>query len=168
MGRHMRRPMGHRGRTRLSADIMSPTGQMSRKRPGGAGTWRNGRSRVDDLQEWPFGCFTLVPVDAAGSPRKVPGNSHCPRPLFRLYVACAEGDHASESALSERQRALLERLAAGEGPADSAPGDWRSALRDHGPRNARRGGGEARAEVTEASRFYLRHAQGQTHSRVGP
>lgn len=26
-----------------------------------------------DLCQWPFGCFTLMPVDTAGSPRKVPG-----------------------------------------------------------------------------------------------
>jgi hypothetical protein len=36
-------------------------------------TCGNGRSRGADLCEWAFGCFTPVPVDTAGSPRKVPG-----------------------------------------------------------------------------------------------
>lgn len=61
---------------------------------------------------------------------------------------------------NERQRALLERLAAGEEhPAAWAPGDWRSAyaLRDRGLLRISRGGGEALVEVTEDGRYFLRH-----------
>lgn len=61
---------------------------------------------------------------------------------------------------NERQRALLERLAAGEEhPAAWTPGDWRSAyaLRDRGLLRVSRGGGEALVEVTEDGRYYLRH-----------
>jgi hypothetical protein len=63
------------------------------------------------------------------------------------------------SALNERQRALLERLAAGEEPGAWAPGDWRSAfaLRDRGLLRVSRGNGDVHAEVTEVGRFYLRH-----------
>ncbi|MDX2960164.1 hypothetical protein [Streptomyces acidiscabies] len=62
---------------------------------------------------------------------------------------------------NERQRALLERLAAGEEPGAWAPGDWRSAyaLRDRGLLTVDKGGGAARAEITEAGRFYLRHGR---------
>jgi hypothetical protein len=62
------------------------------------------------------------------------------------------------SALNERQRALLERVAAGEEPGAWSPGDWRSAyaLRDRGLLAVGRAGGHGRAEVTEAGRFYVR------------
>lgn len=62
---------------------------------------------------------------------------------------------------NERQRALLERLAAGEEPGAWAPGDWRSAyaLRDRGLLTVDKGGGAARVEVTDAGRFYLRHGR---------
>ncbi|WP_327745304.1 hypothetical protein [Streptomyces europaeiscabiei] len=63
------------------------------------------------------------------------------------------------SALNERQRVLLERLAAGEEPGAWAPGEWRSAyaLRDRGLLTVSRGGDEVRIAVTETGRFYLRH-----------
>jgi hypothetical protein len=69
------------------------------------------------------------------------------------------------SALNERQRALLKRLAAGEDPAAWAPGDWRSAhaLRDRGLLTLRRSGGKVHAEVTDAGRFYLRHGHHPDH-----
>ncbi|MFJ9559456.1 hypothetical protein ACIRQQ_05365 [Streptomyces fuscichromogenes] len=59
---------------------------------------------------------------------------------------------------NERQRALLERIAAGEEPGTWTPGEWRSAyaLRDRGLLTVDKGDGAARAEVTEAGRFYLR------------
>jgi hypothetical protein len=139
---------------------------MSRKGPANAVTCRDGQSRVADLHEWPFGCFTFVPVDAAASPRKAPGNSHCPSPLFRLCAGHARARCGLVfvhrwSALNERQRALLERLAAGEDPAAWEPGGRRSAhaLRDRGLLNVTRAGGEARAEATEAGRFHLRHGR---------
>ncbi|MFD4510828.1 hypothetical protein [Streptomyces sp. NPDC058457] len=67
---------------------------------------------------------------------------------------------------NERQRALLERIAAGEEPGAWAPGDWRSAyaLRDRGLLAVDKGGGAARAEVTEAGRFYLRHGGYPDHT----
>ncbi|MFE9449767.1 hypothetical protein [Streptomyces sp. NPDC006739] len=63
------------------------------------------------------------------------------------------------SAPNERQRTLLERIAVGEEPGAWAPGEWRSAyaLRDRGLLTVDKGHGAARAEVTEAGRFYLRH-----------
>ncbi|WP_343240084.1 hypothetical protein [Streptomyces sp. SID12488] len=63
------------------------------------------------------------------------------------------------SVLNERERVLLERLAAGEEPGAWAPGEWRSAhaLRDRGLLTISRSGGDVRIEVTEAGRFYLRH-----------
>ncbi|MFD3805921.1 hypothetical protein ACFWTC_20430 [Streptomyces sp. NPDC058619] len=63
--------------------------------------------------------------------------------------------------MNERQRALLERLAAGESPGALAPGEWRSvyALRDRGLLTVSKRGGDAHVEVTEASRFYLRHGR---------
>lgn len=69
----------HRGVARqvtLSADPLSPAGQMSRKRPGSAATCRDEEDFVADLCESSFSCFMLVPVDEAGSPRKVPEDSH--------------------------------------------------------------------------------------------
>ncbi|AJC60656.1 hypothetical protein GZL_08108 [Streptomyces sp. 769] len=56
------------------------------KRPGGPVTCCDGWMQGADLCICPFGRFTVMPVDAAGSPRKVPGDSHCRRPLFRLYA----------------------------------------------------------------------------------
>lgn len=65
------------------------------------------------------------------------------------------------SALNERQRALLDRLAAGEDPVAWLPGEWRSAyaLRDRGLLKVRRGDEEVHVEVTEAGRFYLLHGR---------
>ncbi|GAB2901731.1 hypothetical protein GCM10027074_78560 [Streptomyces deserti] len=62
---------------------------------------------------------------------------------------------------NERQRALLERLVAGEEPGAWAAGEWRSAyaLRDRGLLTVDKGGGAVRVEVTEAGRFYLRHGR---------
>jgi hypothetical protein len=54
-----------------------PHGELSRKRPDDPVTWNAGRLRVTDVRRWPFGCLTLVLVDAAGSPRKVPQSSRC-------------------------------------------------------------------------------------------
>ncbi|MFH9968503.1 transposase [Streptomyces mirabilis] len=54
-----------------------PHGELSRKRPDDPVTWNAGRLRVADVRRWPFGCLTLVLVDAAGSPRKVPQGSRC-------------------------------------------------------------------------------------------
>jgi hypothetical protein len=51
--------------------------QMSRKRAANAVTCRDEWLMTADLGEWPFGCFTFVQVDGAGSPREVPENSHC-------------------------------------------------------------------------------------------
>lgn len=71
------------------------------------------------------------------------------------------GVRASVSALNERQRALLERLAAGEEPGAWAPGEWHSvyALRDRGLLTRSKSGGDVHVEVTEAGRFYLRHGR---------
>ncbi len=63
------------------------------------------------------------------------------------------------SALCERQRALLERVAAGEEePGAWSLADWRSAyaLRDRGLLTVGRAGGHGHAEVTDAGRFYVR------------
>ncbi|WP_274563320.1 hypothetical protein [Streptomyces spiramyceticus] len=63
--------------------------------------------------------------------------------------------------MKERQRALLQRLAAGEEPGAWAPGEWRSAyaLRDRGLLTVSKSGGHAHVEVAEAGRFYLRHCR---------
>ncbi|MDX2908121.1 hypothetical protein [Streptomyces griseiscabiei] len=62
---------------------------------------------------------------------------------------------------NERQRELLERLATGEESGALTPRDWRSAyaLRDRGLLTVDKGGGAARAEITEAGRFYVRHGR---------
>lgn len=62
-----------------------PADQMSRKRPGSPVTCRFWWLKVADLRVWSFGCFRVVPVDAAESPRKVPEGSHGPRTTFRFY-----------------------------------------------------------------------------------
>lgn len=138
---------------------------MSRKGPASSVTCCYGRSWAADLRKWPFGSFTLVSVDAAESPRKVPENSHYPQPLFRfhagLWARCGLVSVHRWSALNELQHALLERLAAGEDPAAWDPGDWRSAyaLCNRGLLSVRRRGGEVCAEVTEAGRFYFQHGR---------
>lgn len=50
----------------------SRTGNLSRERPVNPVTCCDERLRAADLDEWSFGCFTLVRVDAAGSPREAP------------------------------------------------------------------------------------------------
>ena len=77
-------PMGCRGWAARCAGLLVPDGQLSRKRPANAVTCGVLLTQVVDLHECPFGCFTLVLPDAAGSPRKVPENSHGQEPLFRL------------------------------------------------------------------------------------
>lgn len=77
--------MGRRGQATLSADLLSRADQMSRKRPASAVTCRDGCTMADDLREWSFGSFTIVPFDGARSPRKVPEGSHCRRCLSALY-----------------------------------------------------------------------------------
>ena len=67
----------HAGQTGIGGS----SAQMSRKRPANAVTCDVWPSQGIDLHERPFGCFTLVLADAAGSPRKVPegtptGRSH--------------------------------------------------------------------------------------------
>lgn len=74
--------MGRRGQATLSADLMSRADQMSRKRPASAVTCRDGCKMADDLREWSFGSFTIVPFDGARSPRTVPEGSHCRRVSF--------------------------------------------------------------------------------------
>jgi hypothetical protein len=49
---------------------------MSRKRPASAVTCHDEVLLVADLRKWSFICFTFVPADGAGSPRKVPEGSH--------------------------------------------------------------------------------------------
>jgi hypothetical protein len=63
--------------------------------------------------------------------------------------------------LNERQRALLERLAAGEKTGAWASGEWRSAyaLRDRGLLTVGKSGEDIHVEVTAAGRFYLRHGR---------
>lgn len=60
---------------------------MSRKRPGSPVTCRFWWLKAPDLRVWSFGCFRVVPVDAAESPRKVPGGSHGSHP-----TTAARGD----------------------------------------------------------------------------
>jgi hypothetical protein len=69
---HPFRPASPQGRE----DAAAPPSQMSRKRPASAVTCHDEGELVADLREWSFGCFTLVPVGEAGSPRKVPEDFH--------------------------------------------------------------------------------------------
>lgn len=79
--------------------------------------------------------------------------------MQRQGARCGLGFVHRWSALNERQRALLERLAAGEEPGAWVAGEWRSAyaLRDRGLLTVSKSGGEAHVEVTDVGRFYLRH-----------
>lgn len=76
-------------------------------------------------------------------------------------VRCGLGFVHRWSALNERQRVLLERLAAGEESGAWVPGEWRSAyaLRDRGLVTVRKSGGDVHVEVTEAGRSYLQHGR---------
>ncbi|WP_260476342.1 citrate/2-methylcitrate synthase [Streptomyces sp. WAC 06783] len=56
------------------------------KKPGGPVTCRDGRPEGADLLRWSFGCFTAIPIHAAGSPRKVPEGSQRLRSFFRLHA----------------------------------------------------------------------------------
>lgn len=56
--------------------------QMSRKRLASAVTCCDGPLRVADLRKLSFSCFTLVPVDAVGSPREVPEAAHAAESLL--------------------------------------------------------------------------------------
>ncbi|SCK59362.1 hypothetical protein YWIDRAFT_03686 [Streptomyces sp. SceaMP-e96] len=42
--------------------------EMSRKGPGSPVTCRDGLLCSGDLRTYPFGCFTLMPIDTGGSP----------------------------------------------------------------------------------------------------
>lgn len=64
--------------------------QMSRKRPASFVTCGDERDEVADLGEWSFSCFTLLSVDAAESPRKVPGDSQRQRVIFPPCMSCAD------------------------------------------------------------------------------
>lgn len=143
----------------LNAGPPDRADQMFRKRPAGPVTCCAWLVRSSELRKYPFGCFAVRPVDAAGSPRKVPEHSHRLQPLFRLYVKCGAGIRASVVAPERKAMQLLERFAAGEKSGAWAAGDWRSAygLRDRGLLTARRGGGDAQVEATEVGRFYLWH-----------
>ena len=59
---------------------------MSRKRPASAVTCHDEGELVADLREWSFSCFMLVPVDEAGSPRKVPEDSGFSRTRRRIRM----------------------------------------------------------------------------------
>ncbi len=62
-------------------------------------TWNAGRLRVTDVRRWPFGCLTLVLVDAAGSPRKVP--TRVPAALGR-HARIPSGGHRPGDANGRR------------------------------------------------------------------
>lgn len=97
-----------------------------------------------------------VPEKSQGTPT---ADGHSFGSMQGEGVRCGLGLVHWRSALNERQRVLLERLAAGEEPRAWAPGEWRSAyaLRDRGLLMVSKSGGDAHVEVTEAGRFYLRH-----------
>ncbi len=99
--------------------------------------------------------------EVPGKSQRTPtGGSHSFGSVQGVRARCGLVIVDRRSDPNERQRALLERLAAGEEyPAAWAPGDWRSAyaLRDRGLLRISRGGGEALVEVTEDGRYYLRH-----------
>ncbi|QUW90061.1 hypothetical protein KE639_01237 [Streptomyces sp. V17-9] len=107
-------------------------------------------------------CSLMRPEVPGKSQRTPTGRSHSFGSVQGIRVRCGLVLVDRRSGPNERQRALLERLAAGEEhPAAWAPGEWRSAyaLRDRGLLRINRGGGEALVEVTEDGRYYLRHGR---------
>lgn len=107
-------------------------------------------------------CSLMRPEVPGKSQRTPTGRSHSFGSVQGIRVRCGLVLVDRRSGPNERQRALLERLAAGEEhPAAWAPGEWRSAyaLRDRRLLRINRGGGEALVEVTEDGRYYLRHGR---------
>lgn len=120
--------------------------------------------------DWP----TSLAATASTSPnsRRVPFKRAGPSRELSPVRVIAEGVGAvwaalmhRWSALNERQRALLGRIAEGEDPGGWAPGEWRSAyaLRDGGLLTVRRGEDEAHLQVTEAGTFYLQNGHHSDH-----
>lgn len=83
--------------------------QMSRKRPVTQLTCGNDRPPAADQRKWPFGCFTLVPLDEAESPRKVPEDSQGNQAFFPGHAGCAGRGGA------QRLRASSRMVGAGTG-----------------------------------------------------
>ncbi len=72
-----RRILSRPASAQVGRDPAAAVGQMSRKRPGGSVTCWAEWLQLADLDQWPFDCFRLMPVDAAGSPREIPGADRC-------------------------------------------------------------------------------------------
>ncbi len=76
---------GSEARRRAGADLDLSDGPVETRRS------RDLPRRGAELGRWPFGCFTITPVDAAGSTRKVPEDFHLRSPLLRLYNRAGGG-----------------------------------------------------------------------------
>lgn len=116
---------------------------------------------VDSLSAVSRSCPSMqpeVPEMSQGTPT---ADGHAFGSMQGEGVRCGLGLVHRWSALKERQRALLERLAVGEEAGVSAAGEWCSAyaLCDRDLLKVSKGAGDAHVEVTEAGWFYLRHGR---------
>lgn len=74
----------------LCAELLVPDGQLSRMRSVDLVACPDEWLGAVDLHERPFGCFMLMPVDAAGSPGRLPRSAVTLSALCRV-CGCGVG-----------------------------------------------------------------------------